>query len=95
MVVITINVPEGDLHFLDSLAKTTLFPSRSEAIRFCIRNTVPMLLEQIETIDVFTEEVMTLKAVEEFNKSQDKKILVPKDRMAREFTEYSVVRRLE
>lgn len=97
MVVITINVPEKDLKFLDALASTELFPSRSEAIRFCIRNTMPTLLDQVELMEVFTKEVMTKREVQQFNLSQDTQIIVPKNDYdySEGFKEYKVLRRLE
>jgi len=93
MVVITINVPEIDLKFLDALTATTFFPSRSEAIRHCIRLAAPLLSEQAEREEAFIQ--LTKKEIKDFNRIQDKIVLVPNSRYADDFTEYKIIRRLE
>ena len=93
MVVITINVPEIDLKFLDALRLTGFFPSRSEGIRHCIRIAAPLLSEQAEREEAYVQ--LTKKEVKDFNKIQDKVVLVPNSRYADDFTEYKIVRRLE
>ena len=93
MVVITINVPEIDLKFLDALTATGFFPSRSEAIRHCIRITAPLLSDQAERQESYIQ--LTKKEILDFNKNQDKIVLVPNTRYSNDFTEYKVVRRLE
>jgi len=93
MVVITINVPEIDLKFLDALNATGFFPSRSEAIRHCIRIATPLLNEQAEREEAYIQ--LTKKEIIDFNKNQDKMVLVPNSRYSNDFTEYKVVRRLE
>ena len=93
MVVITINVPEIDLKFLDSLNATGFFPSRSEAIRHCIRLAAPLFADQAERQENYIQ--LTKKEIIDFNKNQDKVVLVPNSRYATDFTEYKVVRRLE
>ena len=93
MVVITINVSEPDLKFLDALTTTGLFPSRSEAIRHCIRGMTPVFVEQVAQMEESV--IATRKKVQEFNKSQDKVILVPNSRYYNEFTKYKILKRLK
>jgi len=93
MVIITINVPEIDLKFLDALTATGFFPSRSEAVRHCIRFAAPLLSEQAERQESYIQ--LTKKEIKEFNKSQDKVVLVPNSRYATDFTSYNIVKRLD
>jgi len=55
MKVITLNLSEIDIAFLDELTGEGLFPSRSETMRHLMRLAIPILREQI----VFEQRVIS------------------------------------
>ena len=62
MRVISVNVPHEMLKFIDSLVQIVgLAPSRSEIVRMCLHEALPLLLEMYEGRQAVIEKIRTSK----------------------------------
>ena len=93
--IITVNIAECMIDFLDQLAEKRLIPSRSEAVRQLINLGMPMFLKQLDVMREIEEILLT----REQNKVSKTIVKVP--RSGEFFAEgmenqtYNIVRRLE
>jgi len=80
MKIITINVSDTHLAFFDMLSKSNIFPSRSEAIRYCIESATPKILKELGQVKNYIEEkdTVNLKKYMEEQGFEIKKIQVSK-----------------
>ena len=65
MRVITINLGEAEIDFLESFKENGIFPSRSEIIRYLIRIGIPYLREQFD----FQKRVIYKKLIPAFRET--------------------------
>ncbi len=88
MRIITINIPEEMIEFLDMLVKEAgLSPSRSELVRKCLQESMPKLFEMYrERIAIISE----IKTSNNFLTPNDV-IFVRDNRNGKGYTKYKVV----
>ena len=87
MKITTINISEESFIFLDALVEHGIAPSRSELIRKCITDSMPMLFEMYNQRQAIVKEIQT-----NHNFLTPNDIIFVKDaRHGRRYTKYQIL----
>ena len=89
MRIITVNIPLEMLKFIDSLVELAgIAPSRSEIVRMCLHEALPLLLEMYEGRQAIVDNIKTSK---NFLTPHDVIFVKNNNKIGNGYTKYKVV----